>query len=670
MTDIKSLSVSTLSGIGSKTAAMLEGAGISSWYDLLCCFPRAYEDHTPVYSLSETSPERKVAMVLRISSSPRVAYTSSKKRVVRFSARLSDSEPLVHIVFFNQPYLVSSFHSGEDWLFYGKVVKSTGGYFMFSPSFEKTSTEYSTAVPVYPQHGTLTGKKLSRFINACLDRIENEEITESLPHEILVEEGFPDIKKSFFEIHRPKSRLDAERAVKRFAFEELFNFSLASLRLAKREDTKKVPSLKRVDMSPFINSLPFKLTRAQQRVIDEITEDLIGGGKPVCRAMRRLVQGDVGSGKTAVAAAAIYLTAQNGAKSMLMAPTEILARQHARALSAFFENLNIPVYLLTGSSTAAVRREAETALVSDKPLVLVGTHAIFESGIATRNVRLVITDEEHRFGVNQREKLLMMADSPNSLVMSATPIPRTLAMFLYAGLDISIIDEVPPGRVPTDTFLIPPSKKERMYAYFKEELSKGQRGYVICPLVEEDEEGDGELVSAEEAFSSLSQKMHPYKVGLVHGKMKSSEKNAVMEAFSKGDVQLLVSTTVVEVGVDVREATLMAIENADRFGLAQLHQLRGRVGRGNEKSQCILITPSKGRDALERLKFMCGCTDGFKIAEYDLEKRGPGDFFGSRQHGELPFSFNQGMNSISLFEHAMKVAKKYENTVKYGESIT
>ena len=662
MIDLKVLSVSTLSGVGPKTAEALASAGVCSFYDLLTIFPRIYEDHTPVYSLNDTAPDRRCALVMRISSSPRVAYTSSKKRVVRFSARVSENEPLVNVVFFNQPYLLSTFHQGEDWLFFGRVTKSTGGWYMFSPSYEKPSESYSSAVPVYPTHAGLGTKKLARIINACLDRIENEELAETLPAEVLEGEKLPDIRTALFEIHRPVSRESAKRAVERFAFEELFNFALASRRLAKREDTKFVEPLKSVDVAPFLESLPFNLTRAQERVIGEILADLTGKGQPRCRAMRRLLQGDVGSGKTAVAAAAMYVVAKNGAKSVIMAPTEILARQHESSLARFFDPHRIPVLLLTGSTTAAARREIEKRLMGDEPLVLVGTHALFESGINGRDIRLVVTDEQHRFGVNQREKLLSMADSPNSLVMSATPIPRTLAMFLYAGLDISKIDELPKGRQKIETFLIPPSKKERMYSFFKEELAKGRQGYVICPLVEEDEEGDSDLLSAEETFETLSQKLAPYRIGLLHGQMKSQDKQDIMERFALHSLDLLVATTVIEVGIDVPNATVMAIENAERFGLAQLHQLRGRVGRGSEKSTCILITPSSSRDALERLSFMCHSQNGFEIAEYDLEKRGPGDFFGQRQHGDLPFSFAENIGNVSLFERAMALAKKYENS--------
>lgn len=672
MIDLKKESVKTLSGVGQKTALSLENAGICTLYDLLCRFPRAYENHTPVFSLSETSPEHPAALILRVTTSPRVAYTPTKKRIVRFSARLSEKEPIINIAFFNQPYLVSTFHVGEDYLFWGKIVKGSSGYFMFSPSFEKPTGVYNEMEPVYPSVSALGPKKIKKLVNTALDYIEDKEVIDTLPEEILKEEGLFDIKTAFFKIHRPDSKLSCSAGIKRFQFEELFNFSLLSLRMSEKEDLKLVPSMKRVNLEEFYASLPFELTGAQHRVIGEIEKDLTSSEKSTTRAMRRLVQGDVGSGKTAVAAGAMFIAVKNGYKCTIMAPTEILARQHFNTLEKYFSPFNIPVLILTGSTRTSERREIEKKLQEKDPIILVGTHALFESGITPYKLGLVITDEQHRFGVKQREKLLSMAEFPNSLIMSATPIPRTLAMFLYAGLDISVLDEMPKGRQKTETFLIPPSKKERMYTFIKEQLEQGHQGYVICPLVEQSEEeqlysdmmSSPDLISAEENYALLSKKLSPYKVGLLHGKMKPSEKNAVMEDFSKGNIDLVVSTTVVEVGVDVPNATVMAIENAERFGLATLHQLRGRIGRGSAPSQCILITPSSSHDALERLSFLCRSSNGFEIAEYDLEKRGPGDFFGYRQHGEMPFVFAQNVTDPTLIKRAQESAKKYNKTIK------
>lgn len=671
MIDLKKESVKTLSGVGQKTALALEGAGICTLYDLLCRFPRAYENHTPVFSLADTSPEHPAALILRVTTAPRVAYTPTKKRIVRFSARLSEKEPIINIAFFNQPYLVSTFHVGEDYVFWGKVVKESSGYFMFSPCFEKPTGEYSENVPVYPSVSALGPKKIKKLVSASLDFIKDKEIAETLPEEVLKEEGLVDIKTAFFMIHRPENKLSAAAGIKRFQFEELFNFSLSSLRLSEKEDLKLIPSMKRVDLEEFYKILPFELTGAQRRVIEEIEKDLVTD-TPTTRAMRRLLQGDVGSGKTAVAAGAMFIALKNGYKCTIMAPTEILAQQHFTTLEKLFAPLKIPVLLLTGSTRAAERRETETRLLDKDPVILVGTHALFESGIKPYKLGLVITDEQHRFGVKQREKLLSMAEYPNSLVMSATPIPRTLAMFLYAGLDISVLDEVPKGRKKTETYLIPPAKKDRMYSFIKEQLEKGNQGYVICPLVEESKEEQlysdmmsaPDLVSADRTYAELSKKLAPFKVGLLHGKMKPSDKAAVMQSFSKGETDLIVSTTVVEVGVDVPNATVMAIENAERFGLATLHQLRGRVGRSSKPSQCILITPSNSRDALERLSFLCRSSNGFEIAEYDLEKRGPGDFFGYRQHGDMPFVFAQNVTDPTLIKRAQESAKKYNKTIK------
>ncbi len=663
MINTKEISIRKLSGVGPKTAQALENVGICSFYDLLYRFPRIYENHTPRYSLDGITAEQKNAFILRIKSAPKISYTQSKRRIVRFSARLSEESPLINIVFFNQPYLISTFHVGEDWLFFGRISKSSGGYYMFSPSFEKPADTFSECVPIYSNHGTVTGKKIAKLIGTCLDSLISEELAETLPCDILENEGFYDIKSAFFAIHRPISLGEAKKASERFAFEELFNFALASLKLIKRENMQIVDSFEKTDLTVFCNSLPFTLTEAQKRAINEIENDLTGGGAKRCRAMKRLVQGDVGSGKTVVAAAAMYMTAKNHAKSVIMAPTEILARQHFESLSKIMAKHEIPVLLLTGSTTAVERKVLEKKLLSDMPLILVGTHALFESGINAKNIRLVITDEQHRFGVAQREKLLSMAEAPNSLVMSATPIPRTLAMFLYAGLDISVIDEVPKGRMSIETFLIPPSKKDRLYSFIGKQLSLGYQGYVICPLVEDDDELFPDLLSAQQVYETLSKKLSDYRVGLIHGKMKSDEKREIMEAFAGHDIDLLVATTVIEVGIDVPNATVIAIENAERFGLAQLHQLRGRVGRGNAQSHCILITPSKSRDALERLSFMCRSKDGFEIAEYDLEKRGPGDFFGNRQHGDMPFSFAKSAGNITLLKSAMQLAEKYKDKI-------
>ncbi len=666
MKDLEQMPVSEIKGVGAKTAEALNKAGISTCLDLLYTYPRMYEDRTPRYLIEDAPLDTKSAFIMRVTTAPRIGYTPTGKRIVRFSARQRENSPSVQIAFFNQTYLANTFHVGSDYRFYGKLIRGKGSYFMFSPAYESAEAMSADTVPVYSPEGNLSSGKISKLIRTLLDSIEPNDILDSLPDTVRRENMLMPIGKALFEIHMPSDPLLLERAKERLIFDELFNFAMSAEMLRRREYVELAPSMSKVDITPFIKALPFPLTSAQKRSLAEIEKDLTSTVQPH-RAMRRLLQGDVGSGKTAVAAGAIYIALKNGGKAYLMAPTEILASQHFETLSALFSSFGLEVLLLTGSTAAKERRRIRDRLTSQDPLLIIGTHALFEEETVPENLTLVITDEQHRFGVTQREKLLSKAKVKNNLVMSATPIPRTLAMFLYAGLDISILDELPPGRQEISTLLIPPSKRERMYSFIEEEIKAGHQAYIICPLVEESEDdaleremsGSARLMSASEMAESLKKRFEKYSVGLLHGKMKASEKNEVMEAFAHGKVQILVSTTVVEVGVNVPNATIMAIEDSDRFGLAQLHQLRGRIGRGSSKSWCIFITSTKSKEALSRLEFMTKCTDGFKIAEYDLEQRGPGDFFGQRQHGELQLPLAYMTRDTKLFEKATNSAIRY-----------
>ncbi len=668
MIDLKSTPVSNLSGVGPKTAEALGKAGINTCLDLLRLYPRTYEDRTPRYLVEDAPLDTKNAFIMRVSTSPRVGYTPTGKRIVRFSARQREKSPAVHIAFFNQSYLVNNFHIGGDYRFYGRLTKTSSGYYMFSPSYESIDAVAQDTVPVYSPVGSLSSGKISKLIRGLLSSLSPSDIEDTLPKSVLRKSMLMPLGKALFEIHMPTDKALLESAKKRLVFDDLFEFSLASERLLRREDTELAPSMEKASLDDFYSSLPFSLTSAQRRAIGEIEHDLTEKSDRH-RAMRRLLQGDVGSGKTAVAAAAVYIALKNGEKAYLMAPTEILAHQHFDSLSELFRPLGLEILLLTGSTGAKERRKIRERLLSDDPLLLIGTHALFEEETVPKNLSLVITDEQHRFGVNQRERLLSKAKVKNSLVMSATPIPRTLAMFLYAGLDVSVLDELPPGRQPISTLLIPPSKRERMYGFIENEIASGHQAYIICPLVEENEDDALEkefsgvktnpLSSATEMAKGLEKRFYPHRVALLHGKMKAQDKNEIMSAFARGEVKVLVSTTVVEVGVNVPNATIMAIEDADRFGLAQLHQLRGRIGRGKDKSWCIFITGTKSHEALGRLEFMTKCSDGFKIAEYDLETRGPGDFFGSRQHGEISLPLAEGMKDMRLFDMARRLAKEY-----------
>ena len=667
MTDLKNTPVSSLSGVGPKTAEALSKAGINTLLDLLRCYPRTYEDRTPRYLIEDSPLDAKNAFIMGIVTSPKIGYTPTGKRIVRFSVRQRENSPTVHIAFFNQTYLANTFRIGQDWRFYGKLVKSNSGYYMFSPAFENIDNVTADTVPIYTPPAGLSSSKIAKLIKTVLSSLSPYDIEDTLPKSVISEAMLLPLGQALFQIHLPSTPALLEIAKKRLIFDELFEFALASEKLRRREDTELTPPMEKVDMTDFFNCFPYEFTNAQKRSIEEIEYDLTEK-KENHRAMRRLLQGDVGSGKTVVAAGAIYIALKNGGKAYLMAPTEILAVQHYETLSKVFASLGFDTLLLTGSTSAKERRLIREKLVSSSPLLVVGTNALFEEETVPEKLTMVITDEQHRFGVNQREKLLSKAKEKNSLVMSATPIPRTLAMFLYAGLDVSVLDELPPGRQEITSLLIPPSKKERMYSFIEKEIENGHQAYIICPLVEESEEEalerefSGEktntLSSAVDMAKALEKRFYPHRIALLHGKMKASDKNEIMSAFARGEVKVLVSTTVVEVGVNVPNATIMAIENADRFGLAQLHQLRGRIGRGKDKSWCIFITSTKSKEALTRLDFMTKCSDGFKIAEFDLEERGPGDFFGSRQHGEISLPLASGMKDTRLLKTALDCAKK------------
>ena len=439
--------------------------------------------------------------------------------------------------------------------------------------------------------------------------------------------GILPAERAYFAIHEPNSMAEAELAKKRMIFEEFFVFSagLSLMRAARKK--KKTEPYTDFDMAPFYDSLPFTLTGAQSRAVGEILEDFRRG-----IPMNRLVQGDVGSGKTMVAAAAAYCAARNGAQTALMAPTEILAEQHFASLSALFVPLGVSVALLTGSMTGKQKKDVRERIAAGEVQVVIGTHALLSESTRFDNLGLVITDEQHRFGVGQRSRLSAKGEDPHLLVMSATPIPRTLALILYGDLDVSILDELPPGREPVDTFLVGESYRPRINAFIRKQVAEGHQCFVVCPAVEENEELG--IKAASVWAETLQQTVFPdLRIALLHGQMKGVEKEAAMASFARGEADVMVATTVIEVGVDVPNATLMVIEDADRFGLSQLHQLRGRVGRGKAKSYCILTTHNRNPETLQRLKALCKTTDGFKIAEEDLRLRGPGDFFGSRQSG-------------------------------------
>ena len=616
--------VTDLRGVGPARAAALQRLGIFTLYDLLAYFPRDYEDRTNPVEIAQLQPGVPACFEALVVSQPVLRRIGKGRDVTNLT--VADETGKLTLHYFNQPYIKTQLHYGERYYFYGALLER--GMQMANPAFEEAGrpgTVTNRLLPVYP----LTAGLSNRTLCACIRQAFSAAgaLPELLPETVREQYGLCGVTEAYTSVHAPESWDALQRARKRLVFEEFFIFSagLAVLR-ASRTELHTIP-YDTACMDAFFRALPFRLTGAQSGAIDQILRDLSSG-----HVMNRLVQGDVGSGKTMVAAAACFCAVRNGRQAAFMAPTEILAEQHARTLTQLLGPLGVRVLLLTGSRTAAQKRAAREQLASGEAQLVVGTHALLSETVVFRDLGLVVADEQHRFGVAQRTKLTEKGRSPHLLVMSATPIPRTLALIAYGDLDVSVIGELPPGRRPVETFLVSEALRERLNGFIRRQCSEGHQVYVVCPAVEESE--GGVLRSAEAWAQTLQQSVFPdLRVGLLHGKMKSAEKDAALAAFSAGKTDILVATTVVEVGVDVPNATLMVIENAERFGLSQLHQLRGRVGRGGAQSYCVLVSGTRQEETKKRLEALCRTTDGFQIAEQDLALRGPGDFFGSRQHG-------------------------------------
>ncbi len=614
-------------GIGPARAKALAKLGLNTAGDLLEYFPRDYEDRRQIYDISE-APEGIPVCISALVAAP--ATTARIRKGLSISkCRIAGDFGTAEVTFFNQDYVRQALTVGQEYIFYGKVERFGSKRQMTNPAFERADKPRFTGriMPVYPLTAGVSNNLLAglalRAVEECAALVEDY-----LPPQVRQEHSLCTAEYSRCHVHFPGDEEALALARRRVVFEELFTLSCGMAFLRSRRGDVAGQPFPRADMGEFFALLPFAPTNAQRRAMEELAADLTGE-----RPMNRLIQGDVGSGKTAVAAYAAWLAHRGGFQTAMMAPTEILARQHYETLTKLLAPAGIRVGLLTGSLKAAQKRAAHAALASGEVDLMVGTHALLSAGVEWANLGLVITDEQHRFGVGQRSALTSKAEKPpHVLVMSATPIPRTLALLIYGDLDVTIIDELPPGRTPIETYLIHENKRERMNNFVRKQVAEGHQVYVICPAVEE---GEGSELKAVTAFArELAQKTFPdLRVAFVHGKLKSADKDQVMAAFAAGEVDVLVSTTVVEVGVDVPNASLMVIENADRFGLSQLHQLRGRVGRGQWQSYCILLSDNDAPETRERLKYFCQTTDGFKIAEKDLELRGPGDFFGQRQHG-------------------------------------
>ena len=618
--------VTLLKGVGQARAKQLANLNIFTLEDLICHFPRGYEDRTRLVNIEKLEPDVPACFRAMVMNTPRTAHVRKGLDVTKVT--VADTTGRLNLTFFNSQYAAQQLQYGSEYIFYGAVSGDFIGYNMTNPTFEPVdapAVNTRRVMPIYPLTAGLSNGVLLRLVQQALAICDAP--AEILPEEVRREYDVLPAQQAYTAIHQPKSMEEAEQAKKRLIFEEFFVFSagLSLMRQNRRE--KKAEIFENLDLQPFYQELPFSLTGAQRRAVEEILKDFQKG-----TPMNRLVQGDVGSGKTMVAAAAACCAARNGRQVALMAPTEILAEQHFASLSKLFSPLQISVGLLTGTMSVKEKKFVRQQLEEGTLQVVVGTHALLTDATRFQNLGLVIADEQHRFGVAQRSRLSGKGEDPHLLVMSATPIPRTLALLMYGDLDVSILDELPPGRETVDTFLVNESYRPRINAFIRKQVSQGNQCFVVCPAVEENQELG---VKAAAAWAeTLQQTVFPdLRITLLHGQMKGSEKEAAMAAFARGEADVMVATTVIEVGVDVPNATLMVIEDADRFGLSQLHQLRGRVGRGKAKSYCILTSHNRNPETLERLKALCKTTDGFRIAEEDLKLRGPGDFFGSRQSG-------------------------------------
>ena len=645
-----STSVRYIKGIGEQRAKSLEKLRIFTLRDLISYFPRDYEDRRTFRKIRDLEPGETACVTAMAAASPTLNRVRKGMELVKL--RAVDETGALDVTFFNQTYMRDHIRAGEQYTFFGKAEVQGSRRTMVNPLVERENSRTMTGriMPVYPLTAGISQLTMTRSVEqglaACRDLLPDP-----LPDEVRRDHQLCHTGYAYDQIHFPDDENTLAIARRRLAFEELFLLAIGMQVLSRRREELSCAPLRDLDLTAFYGSLPFSLTGAQQRAVDEILADLASG-----RPMNRLVQGDVGSGKTMVAAAAMVCAARSGRQTALMAPTEILAEQHHKGLAPLLEGLGISCALLTGAARAKERRAVLEGLESGRIQAVIGTHALISPDVTYRDLGLVVTDEQHRFGVGQRSALSAKGERPHLLVMSATPIPRTLALMIYGDLDVSVIDELPPGRQRIDTFAVTGAYRPRIYKFLAREIAAGRQAYMICSMVEENGADDRKAVT--EYARVLQEQVFPQlRVACVHGRMKGREKEAVMTAFAGGEADILVSTTVVEVGVDVPNATVMVIEDADRFGLSQLHQLRGRVGRGKHKSYCVLITDNRSEETLARMRVMAQTGDGFRIAEEDLRLRGPGDFFGRRQHGLPALKVADLSWDMALLKEAQRAAR-------------
>ena len=673
--------VRELYGVGEKLEKMLINGGLYTVKDMLYRFPRAYQNRADVKELSDESAYGEYhSYILTIANEPRVSLIRRGMSLLKFKA--FDESGTVNITYFNQNYLKEVFTQGSTFRFWGKATKEKRTLCMNSPSYEPVipSRMLDDLIPVYPMFSKMNQKlfhKLEREIISSLP----EFLTDFLPTSVRTENELCTLAYALENIHFPKSEDALNRAIRRLTFNELYLFALTLSKIKVSQKSKLAPVFKSADISELLALLPYAPTNAQMRAIKDMIADMCGNGN-YKTPMNRIIVGDVGSGKTLCAMVGAYIACKNGYQCALMAPTEILAAQHYESLFPLFNSLGISCELLTGSTTTKDKKATQSRIKSGKCQFVIGTHALIQGGVEFNNLALAITDEQHRFGANQRAALSEKGESAHTLVMSATPIPRTLQFMIYRDLDISLIDELPPGRKRVETYVVDESYRMRLNEFIRKQVNSGSQVYIVCPSVEDKHddidnasdfdpfspyyfEENPPLKSAVDFASELKEVFPSFTIEFIHGKLKGKEKDNIMSRFALGEIDILVSTTVIEVGVNVPNASLMIVENAERFGLSQLHQLRGRVGRGSKQSYCVLVSSSKGANARERMDIMKTIYDGYQIAERDLQMRGPGDFFSTnksvRQSGEIDLGIANSCNDTALLYSAFDAAKRTLN---------
>ena len=639
--------------VGPNRVQLLNKLNIYTLKDLIEYYPRDYEDRSKPKNLYECTDGEEV--LIEAMAAGRITEMH-KGRMTISRLIVKDQTGTCYITWFNQGYLRDKFQPGRMYRFFGKISNKNGRLEMNSPVYDEIDQSKNTGkiIPIYPLTYELKQNTLRKIIENGLAEVKGK-LTETLPEYILKENNLWDINNTIERIHFPIEFSDFNKARERLVFEELLTTQLALLKLKNNyeHETDGIQFSKDVYMSDVINILPFKLTKAQLRVLEEIDRDM-ESNKP----MNRLLQGDVGSGKTVVAMIAAYKAVKSVYQATIMAPTAILASQHLESFQGILEELGIKTELLISSVTKKKKSEILEKLQSGEIDILIGTHAILEENVVFKNLGLVVTDEQHRFGVKQRGTIASKGQNPDVIAMSATPIPRTLALILYGDLDISIIDELPPNRKKIETYAVRKNMEERVNNFIRKQITEGRQAYIVCPLVEENEDMEGLQSVIELAERYQKETFSEYKVAYLHGKMKPKEKDEIMERFKNGEIQILIATTVIEVGVNVPNSSIMVVENAERFGLAQLHQLRGRVGRGEYQSYCILKYEGNSETIKQRMKVMCDTNDGFIISEKDLELRGSGDFFGTEQHGLPEFKIANLFEDIAVLKKVQRLALK------------